>query len=750
MADAAASDARRRPAPAQDTQPADSSFDAGALQLALAAPASLAVRWRPWLLLAAALTSALLCLAVMRLVAGLPAVPGVWVTGAQGTLVLAASPLDELQPHIGRGLVALRLPDGSELRADSGLQRRLSRWIVDDVERSNYVARADQLAMALAQPNLTLRMDDGSLVRVAPKPHGVGGLGPLFWVFMALAAALQWTAAAVLVARPQLRNALYALMALAQSGNLMLIAEQSVPGLGAPLAPNSSALWHMALDFVTAAAAVHAFALHPRRLAEARKVALLAWGLPIFLLALALGGQLPGLWWWTQGVTLGMGVLAVAVLTRSYRAEPHPFALVLRRFSLLAVASLALSTLVMADAAARAPGARDLAAVGALAWTLLFAALLLLVPFVARGRALTRELLLLATVGLVATTLTLLFVAVGVGEPSALVLSLVLTLALHAAARPWLLSGLVGGAPTGSERSFEQLYRAASEVRRQPSRLAEPLGRLLTELFDPRDLQQLTRPSSRARVLGDGAALLVPVQADGAPPTTLLLRYARQGRRLFTVDDARLAERIADQLRRAVAYDLAVERGRKEERQRIAQDLHDDIGARLLTLMYQAQTPEMEDYLRHTLLDLKTLTRGLAATEHRLSHAAVEWKRDVGQRLEAARVRLEWRFEFDQDLTLSVVQWSALTRVLRELVSNTIMHAKASRVEIVCNIERGALSLRVMDDGVGRAPQDWSHGLGLGGVRKRIKQLGGEVRWRENGAQGIICEAEVPDLMPRR
>ena len=93
--------------------------------------------------------------------------------------------------------------------------------------------------------------------------------------------------------------------------------------------------------------------------------------------------------------------------------------------------------------------------------------------------------------------------------------------------------------------------------------------------------------------------------------------------------------------------------------------------------MYKAQSPEMEDYVRHTLQDLKTLTRGLAAPNHRLSHAAAEWKADLTQRLTAAHVRARLVFESDEDILLSVVQWSALTRVLRELVSNAIAHAQA-------------------------------------------------------------------------
>jgi signal transduction histidine kinase len=264
---------------------------------------------------------------------------------------------------------------------------------------------------------------------------------------------------------------------------------------------------------------------------------------------------------------------------------------------------------------------------------------------------------------------------------------------------------------------------------------------------------KIDRRTPEARVVGGGAALLVPVRpGDGQTslPRSLLLRFARRGKRLFTQEDARLAGSIVEQLRRAVAYDQAVERGRAEERQRIAQDLHDDIGARLLTLMYQAQNPEMEEYLRQTLKDLKTLTRGLASSDHRLSFAAAEWKSDLGQRLTVAGVALDWACDFDHDLTLSMVEWSAVTRVLRELVSNTLHHAQASRVGVALKLQQQRLTLSVADDGVGRAPEQWAHGLGLGGVRKRIKLLGGEVRWRENQPRGIVCEVSAPKFGTRR
>ena len=103
----------------------------------------------------------------------------------------------------------------------------------------------------------------------------------------------------------------------------------------------------------------------------------------------------------------------------------------------------------------------------------------------------------------------------------------------------------------------------------------------------------------------------------------------------------------------------------------------------------------------------------------------------------------------DVDVVLNMVQWSALTRILRELVNNTISHAKASKVTVSLVLENDRLTVTVCDNGKGSAPAGWSHGLGLGGVRKRVKLLGGDVQWRENGRAGIVCIVLIPQLNPR-
>lgn len=729
----------------------DSLFEASAFERVIARRPSRWIGWRRRIMMGVALAACLGLFVVIRLLVQAPALDAQWQPDPRGKPMLLATGEPLLQPFVGRRLERLTA-NGASLVPRHFNALGAPRWTVDDQERAALVQARTALNRVLASGIVTLHFDDGSQAKVRTVPRGHAGLGVAFWLLAIPALALLLIGAVVLVAKPMLPNVLFALMTLCQSVSLLWIGVES----GSTLTPVPGWLvddlpWRLGLDLATGAAAVHAFALYPRRIAGHHAAAAVAW---LIAAGTTLAVALPNLthaWWWGQGAILALGLAALVVLTRSYAEEPNPFAMVMRRFGFAA-----LGTMVVVNAALVAadwqPGlASSVAASAVIVWSLFFASLMALVPFLSRARRLLREFAMLAGLSTVATSLDLLFITLFSLEPFAsLTLAVFIALAGYAAARQWMLDQMVGSRVMTTERTFEQLYRIAREVQKAPERRPALLSQLLRSLFDPLEVLHVPRAAPRSRVLADGSALVVPVRGQGErEPLSLVLRFSRHGRRIFTREDARLTDRIVDQLRRAVAYDQAVERGRTEERQRIAQDLHDDIGARLLTLMYKAQDPEIEDYLRHTLQDLKTLTRGLAASDHRLSHSVAEWKADIQQRLTAAHIDLDWSFAFNDDPELGVVQWSALTRVLRELVSNAIYHARATRIQIDAGLTAGVLSLRVADDGIGRNPQAWSHGLGLGGVRKRVKLLGGEVAWRENGAQGIVCEVRIPDLFKR-
>jgi signal transduction histidine kinase len=759
---AAPDPSRSTPAPtAADRTSGDSFFEASAFERSLGPDEPRRrIGWRRRALVLATLLGCLAVFSLARWLALAPQIEGRWTAGSAGELVLLQSDLPALDAHRGAALLAIGAGAGPTLAVDALLLHRWPRWQVDDAVRARQVAQHEGLARLLEGSQGTLRLQFASADAFYLPVHarGVAGLGLLFWPLAGLALLLYLIAVVLMLARPQARNLLFVAMALCQAGNLLFMAIESAHGLGLPAGALASDLpVRVALDLCTAAAALQAFALHPRRLQGARWIAGAGWAaLPGWALLAWSPAGLP-MWWTAQALCFAMGIAALVLAGLQHRLEPNPYALVMQRLAAAALLTLALVTAAVGFAARLGAAAPAVAGVASLAWYLFLASLLLLTPFLARSRQVLREFALLAGVSTVATSLDLLFVAVfSLGTFTSLAMAVFIGLGLYAGARQWVLNHLIGSSVLTTERAFDQLYRAAREVQARPRRYPELLTRLLRELFEPLDVQRVDRVPVRSRLIGGGSALVVPLRSanDGMPDSApgskaLVLRFAQRGKRLFTVEDARLADRMVDQLRRAVAYDAAVERGRFEERQRLAQDLHDDIGARLLTLMYQAQTSEMEDYIRHTLLDLKTLTRGLAASEHRLSHAAAEWKSDLTQRLTAARVNLGWSFNVDRDRLLTVVQWSALTRVLRELVTNALYHGHATQIDVAFNLDGQRLTLQVSDDGDGRAPETWSHGLGLGGVRKRVKLLGGEVAWQENGDHGIVCTVRVPGFSDR-
>jgi len=685
----------------------------------------------------------------LRLLATEPHLPLPLQADAGGRLVLQATGDHALLPAAGQVLQALVLADGSRITASSNLLPQSARWEVDDADRQRLQATQALLGQALEQPKVTAVFGNGLQLAVAPRPRGLGGLGTTAWALCALALALYLAAAVAVLAQPGLPALLFLALATTQALNLLVLAAGTLPGLGLPagLAPLDLA-WRLAADNITSAALVHVLALYPRRLRWSRAAGPLAWATAAACTAWLVLAPPPGLWWWAQGLAVASGVLGALLLQR-HRGQPrNPLARLLQRLVLAGTGTLLLLSLSMALAERGGEVPSQLASIGSLAWYVFLAALLMLGPFLSRSRQLLREFTLLAGVSTVAASLTLLFLAIFGPHPvAALALAALVSLGVYALARPWVLGQLAGPGTLSAERMFDSLYRAARALEESPSQAMRQLTSLLREVFDPLEVARSQRSVSRVRVAADGATLVVPVpHPAGQPAGTIVLRHAQQGRRLFTPADGQLCERLLEQLRRAVAHDRAVEHGRAEERARIAQDLHDDIGARLLTLMYKAPDAEIEEYIRHTLQDLKTLTRGLAASNQRLSHAAAEWKSDITNRLNAAGCGLQWSFSADRDLTLSAVQWSGLTRVLRELVNNIITHARASQVEINLHLDRGRLLLQVSDDGRGHTPEAWAHGLGLGGVRKRVKLLGGQVQWVARAERGIRCEVTAPLL----
>jgi signal transduction histidine kinase len=191
--------------------------------------------------------------------------------------------------------------------------------------------------------------------------------------------------------------------------------------------------------------------------------------------------------------------------------------------------------------------------------------------------------------------------------------------------------------------------------------------------------------------------------------------------------------------------DLArhLESAKEEERQRIASEIHDDIGSMLTALRFetvalarQLQQRGVEAPRLPVMLDL---IGQLVAASHRIQHnlrppvldaglvAALQWL--VSSFSE--RTGVQARFESNrEDVQLSGDRCAALYRAAQEALANVSKHAQARHVAVQLFVSAQDISLEVSDDGVGFDPQllRSAPGFGLRALLERARGLGG---WAE-------------------
>ena len=134
------------------------------------------------------------------------------------------------------------------------------------------------------------------------------------------------------------------------------------------------------------------------------------------------------------------------------------------------------------------------------------------------------------------------------------------SLAVYSGARQWILNQLLGSSMLTTERMFEQLYRIAREVEAHPERTAALLGQLLRELFEPMEVMRGRAHARRTRVSPATArrcwcrCRFRPTTAAGARRRRSRSASRSGAGACSRSEDARLTDRIVEQLRRAVAY----------------------------------------------------------------------------------------------------------------------------------------------------------------------------------------------------
>ncbi len=167
------------------------------------------------------------------------------------------------------------------------------------------------------------------------------------------------------------------------------------------------------------------------------------------------------------------------------------------------------------------------------------------------------------------------------------------------------------------------------------------------------------------------------------------------------------------------------------EHARIVRDLHDDVGAELLTLVHRSENAGNAAIARRALSNLRETIRGLGSGRAiSLLDARDLWLDEARDRLDAAGLELVAAEEVPlPEVELASRQFINVSRILRESVTNAIKHSGARTVRIEAAVRGDCLHLSVCDDGLSDTVGNWQAGTGLTNMKTRAAEINGRLNW---------------------
>jgi signal transduction histidine kinase len=194
-------------------------------------------------------------------------------------------------------------------------------------------------------------------------------------------------------------------------------------------------------------------------------------------------------------------------------------------------------------------------------------------------------------------------------------------------------------------------------------------------------------------------------------------------------------------------------------RNQIASDLHDDIGSNLGTiglLCESVSKGQLTDQEKRSLVDIREI-----AVETSDAMRDILWIIDpASTRLEDFVGRLRSvtnRLLTSQESVFTVPEslpecaiplaWRRnMFLSVKEVLHNAAKHSQCETVKIAVVVERNRFDMRIQDDGVGFDLDARSRGFGIRNVRRRLRELGGVVKFEPVVGEGttVLLQAPLP------
>jgi signal transduction histidine kinase len=199
----------------------------------------------------------------------------------------------------------------------------------------------------------------------------------------------------------------------------------------------------------------------------------------------------------------------------------------------------------------------------------------------------------------------------------------------------------------------------------------------------------------------------------------------------------------------------------EQERARIAQDLHDELGSGLTEITMlgararSASTPpetrgsyleQMGNKARQMVMALDEIVWAMNPTHDSLASMISYFSLYAERFLGLANIawRLEGPFKPD-DHVVDSRHRHELFLAFKEALTNIVRHSEATEVRLNIRVEKGQVHLTIADNGRGWVELGQSEGMdGVANMRARLEKLGGRFEVNSKAGDGTIVRFDLP------
>jgi two-component system, NarL family, sensor kinase len=193
----------------------------------------------------------------------------------------------------------------------------------------------------------------------------------------------------------------------------------------------------------------------------------------------------------------------------------------------------------------------------------------------------------------------------------------------------------------------------------------------------------------------------------------------------------------------------------KTERQRIAAEMHDELGGNLTSLMYlahnlkdKASKNKEVDKIIQTSGNISDSINEIVWALNQEQNLLADWvfyvRGKTAELFENAGMQYTYTIsEPIPERMLSNIEKRNLYLVVKEAINNAIKHSKANKYEVNMDFERG-ISISIRDNGIGfieNGTPKAGGGNGLKNMSRRMGEISGSISW-SNG-EGAIVEIKL-------